>query len=453
MIRDNQNKFRSLREQYNVFIYERFDYVINKKDLQVKYTFHLSDKVSFYPEFTLIFPKDFSGKLLTPILENIVFHIGMVELVSYWKAACPPNVVIKPYQLNKEQIEFWKKLYFHGLGEFFYLNGIDANPDDFMNMECYGKEAVTTHNLNVDASNVIVPVGGGKDSIVTLELLKHAFQVTPFTVNPRKATRESIRIAGFEEDRGFRILRSIHPELLKLNDQGFLNGHTPFSALLAFMSMLVASYCGVKYIALSNESSANEPTVVDGPNHQYSKSLEFETDFRKYAKSYITPDIVYFSFLRPLSEYHIASLFSGFSAHFGSFRSCNAGSKTDSWCGACPKCLFTAIILLPFVGLKGIREMIGKNILENKELIPILDELCGIAEVKPFECVGTVREVNLALANFLSNQTGDELPALIDYYKGTTIYQENRNLDVGAESKLAEEHFLPDVFLRVLKNA
>ena len=50
----------------------------------------------------------------------LVFNIGMIELISYWKATCSPTIVVKPYSLNEEQIKFWQKLYYNGLSEFFY---------------------------------------------------------------------------------------------------------------------------------------------------------------------------------------------------------------------------------------------------------------------------------------------------------------------------------------------
>jgi hypothetical protein len=66
-----------------------------------------------------------------------------------------------------------------------------------------------------------------------------------------------------------------------------LNGHTPFNALLAFLTYLVAYLGNKKYIVLSNESSANESNVRGlKVNHQYSKSFEFENDFNEYTKKY-----------------------------------------------------------------------------------------------------------------------------------------------------------------------
>jgi hypothetical protein len=89
--------------------------------LSISFTFNLAGQYHFKPSLFIprksVFLED--EKIMNQ-LDNIVFNIGMVELISYWKAACPPNLIIKPYSLHPEQIAWWKKLYFHGLGEFFY---------------------------------------------------------------------------------------------------------------------------------------------------------------------------------------------------------------------------------------------------------------------------------------------------------------------------------------------
>ncbi len=168
--------------------------------------------------------------------------------------------------------------------------------------------------------------------------------------------------------------------------------------MLAFYTLLAACLSGRRYIALSNESSANEPTVQGSDvNHQYSKSVSFESDFRDYVKRQLSDRLSYYSFLRPLSELQIARLFAGHQAYFPVFRSCNAGSKTDSWCGNCPKCLFAFIILSPFIAPETLNGIFGKNLLADANLLPVLKELCGESEVKPFECVGTREEVCMAL--------------------------------------------------------
>ena len=79
------------------------------------------------------------------------------------------------------------------------------------------------------------------------------------------------------------------------------------------------------------------------------------------------------------------------------FRSCNRGSKQGVWCGECPKCVSTYLLLYPFLGRKT-EEIFGKNLLEDESLISIVRGLLRENnEVKPFECVATVEEIKVAI--------------------------------------------------------
>jgi hypothetical protein len=183
--------------------------------------------------------------------------------------------------------------------------------------------------------------------------------------------------------------------------------------MLAFYTRLASALSGIPNVALSNESSANESTVIGtSVNHQYSKSLEFEDDFRRYR-----PDFNYFSFLRPLSELQIAMLFSRFTAYHDVFRSCNVGSKEDIWCGHCAKCLFAYIILSPFIEPKRLNQIFGKAMLDDVSLKLEFEQLIGEAETKPFECVGTVSEVRQALQMAVERWYKGKTPKLVELEK------------------------------------
>lgn len=360
--------------------------------------------------------------------------------------------MIKPYSLNEEQKEWWKRLYFNGLGEFFYLNSIQTNVDDFVKIISGSDDILKKVSINTTDS-ILIPIGGGKDSTVTLEMLSEYKKDNLLLIlNPRKACTDTAFAAGYGEDKILTINRTIDPVLLKMNDEGFLNGHTPFSALLAFISLLASAISGKKHIVLSNESSANESTIEGSTiNHQYSKSYEFEKDFREYYLKYITEDINYFSFLRPLSELQIAKLFTENTKYFPVFKSCNAGSKTDSWCGNCPKCLFTSIILLPFIEKEKINEIFGLDILDKMDLQHQFDQLIGLSETKPFECVGTIDEVNASLCESIKHRTG-KMPYLLEYYKTTPNYLKYRDENISSLlNAYNSKHFLLKKFEDILR--
>ena len=399
----------------------------------------------------------------------MIFSLGMVELISYWKIACPPTVTVEAGRLNQDQIDWWKDLYFNGLGEFFYVNGIkEADPNHFMDIRCVGQhETQCAGQLKAPCTDqykerheecgvetvgkgngVLVPIGGGKDSAVTLELLRLAGKpVCAYIINPRGATIHTTEVAGLDAAHVISAKRTLDSNMLELNCQGYLNGHTPFSALVAFSGIIAARMHGLTMVALSNESSANESTVQGSTvNHQYSKSFKFEEDFHYYQTTYLKGSAYYFSMLRPLSEFQIARFFAGQKQYHGIFRSCNAGSKTDSWCGHCPKCLFVYLILSPFLKPQEVRDIFGRNMLDDWDMKETLDQLIGIEEEKPFECVGSRDEINTAIVLTIKGleEAGEALPCLLSYYKTTDLYQTYRTRGDQYSSYYDGNNLVPD---------
>jgi len=452
---DNSVKYHQLRAAFPSFVYESFSLKENAEGIGLEFCFRLNDELVFRPG--MFFPDRDRFRSLPPGLkQTLAFHIGMIEMISYWKASCSPRILVKPFRLSLEQEQWWKKLFRYGLGEFFYTNGIEMPGDELFNFE-YPEEAsdFQKHELSHLSESVIIPVGGGKDSVVTLELLKvFGDENLPLVMNHRGATRAVLNAAGYGPDSSLEIKRTLDPLLLKLNEQGFLNGHTPFSALLAFVTTFAAALTGKRYIALSNESSANEASIPGTKiNHQYSKSFEFEQDFRSYLADHLLSGINYFSFLRPLNEIQIGALFSGFSRYHGVFKSCNAGSKTDSWCCNCSKCLFTWIMLSPFVADEKMTRIFGENLFEKPSLALLLDQLTGVADNKPFECVGTIDEVNAALQESIRQRAGEKLPALLEYYEKQGQPDNGKNNFERFLTDFHEPHALESRFLKILKDA
>ncbi len=442
--------FDELRQKYPLFDFRDIDLDTFETEagsvLVIDYFFRLGEE-EFRPHWEIpcktpyamqkgISLKYPDGIHCDPGFWRLVFSLGMAELISYWKLACPPDVRLWDAFYGREQEDWWKRLYFGGLGEFFYRNGIKADFDSFMRFSYSPDPPYWNHPekpaRRTDLSGMLIPVGGGKDSIVTLNLLKGQLEnAYAFMINHRDSAEQSALLAGIPRARIIECKRTLDPNLLRLNKEGFLNGHTPFSAIVAFSAALTAYINGLKTVVLSNESSASESTVSEQEvNHQYSKSYQFECDFAEYEKKYLRSGVEYFSLLRPLTEFQIARYFAQLPAEFHEiFRSCNAGNargRKDEWCGHCAKCLFVAVILAPFLPYAKIAELLGSDILNLPEMAPVLQELCGALPNKPFECVGSRREVNyaLCLAVRRTEQNGEPLPLLLSQYRETPLYAE-----------------------------
>ncbi len=431
-----------LREKYKKFIYEKYSIEEIDDKYVITYYFSIPNLVEFNP--VIKFPKG-NTNLDKELFEYLVFHIGLIELVSYFKCTCSPNVEIKAGYIDSDQIEWFKKLYYYGLGEFMYVNNIDCPYDKLMNITCTSDRKYNI-NSNYFGSGNMIAIGGGKDSTVTLKLLS-GLDNTCFMINPKVPSIESAKVSGYDNYYG--IERIIDKRLLELNKEGYLNGHTPFSSLVAFVSYLSAYINNRKYIVLSNEGSANEPTVIGTKiNHQYSKTYEFENDFNEYTKKYFNIDIHYFSLLRCLSEFQIGMLFSQYKEYHHVFKSCNVGSKSIPWvwCCGCAKCLFVYIILSPFIKKDELISIFGEDLYDKKELLDIFIELLGYSETKPFECVGTYSEVRYAVSLVINNSK-DKLPYLLEYYKNNYPLELEHNF----KTDYNNEHNIPSEFEDIVR--
>ena len=414
---------RQLQKKYPRFVYENYSYRNSGKDLKISFNFKIVPDISFNP--TLLIKN--IPKLNRARIDNLIFNLGLVEMISYWKATCSPIIEIKTGGLNREQIKWWQDLIMNGMGQFFFENKISFQKPKFI-VATPKKQSLAKPSLD---ELILVPVGGGKDSVVTLELLsafsKKKMGIRCFSLNPTGAAKKVMKVAGYKNP--IIVERKIDKKLLELNRRGYLNGHTPFSAYLALLTTLTAALFAYKYIALSNEKSSEEGNVRylgKMINHQWSKSFEFEEKFRKYSKKYLAKDIEYFSFLRPLYEIEIAEVFSRYPKYFPVFLSCNEAYKTASgskkptkkWCGKCSKCLFVFMILYPFLEEKKLFKIFGKNLFQERTLLPILQQLIGERDFKPFECVGTKKESLAALyLGWMKRKDKGKLPYLLDYFE------------------------------------
>ena len=413
-----------LRQKHPLFRYQKVEFAYRDSALTAEFHYSFGEDLPLVTK--LAFP-DISverwQKIDQKVVANWLFQIGMVEALSYWKAACSPQFVIEAGWLSEEQLLFWQELLQKGLSEFFFVNKIDGWDPEFVKFQVAAVKPEKGLETSVDhqthAEQIILPIGGGKDSAVGGEVLKKLnLPMATLTINVDPV--ELIKASKISPQ--LKVQRQLDPKLRELNAQGYLNGHTPFNAMAAFVITLAAYLYDYTYVAVSNEWSANEGNTVflgQPINHQYSKSLEFEGHFRNYCHRYLSTTVEYLSVLRPLHEIQIARLFSQYPQYWHSFLSCNRGQKSGKWCGECPKCLFVYIMLSPFLTQQELISIFGQNLLMKMSLQPIFDQLTGVAEVKSLECVGTRQEtlvaLHLTLERWSKMQPAEPVPALLLY--------------------------------------
>lgn len=383
-----------------VFEFTSYKFEPDKKRIFFNYkTEFVGQKPLFFTE-TIILPKvpkidDIPKELISKLLGSLHIILG----ISYYKSYCATKVILN-YSLSKKEADFWNTVYKNGLGEFFYKNNLNPkiSPKFLFRKAVYSK---TTKLQNYNRS--LVGIGGGKDSIVAAELLKkYKFDATGFVVetgNKSKLISEIIKKIGIND---LRIKRILDP---KIYDKHQYNGHIPISAIYAFLGILAAVFYKYSYFIVGNEYSSNFGNLrYKGQlvNHQWSKSFEFEKLFQNYIKNFITPDISYFSLLRPFYEIKIVKIFSKIRKYFPVFSSCNSNFKIRAtsgglWCNKCSKCVFGFVLLSAFLSKRELIKIFGKNLYKEESLLPLFKDVLGLGGIKPFDCVGTFEEAQTAM--------------------------------------------------------
>lgn len=389
------------------FVSYKFERGQKKIFFNYSVTFRNASPIFFTETLVLPLNPNFE-KTPKALFEKLMQCLHLALGISYYKLYCPKKIKSN-YALLKEEADFWNDFYKKGLGEFFYRNNLNPKiAPKFV----YDKNAKQIRWRLERNSKFMAAIGGGKDSIVSVELLKsYGADVSVFFVENQK---ESAFINSLMEKMSVENIkiRRILDEKIFNQQAGYYQGHVPASGIYAFLGVLTAVLSGFSNIVVSNEFSSNFGNTVYKKlpiNHQWSKSSEFEILFQSYLKNFISPDLSYFSLLRPFYEIRIAELFSKYSQYFESFSSCNSNFKINGttenpggqlWCKKCPKCIFAFLLLSPFLKKSDLISIFGENIFLNVDILITLRDILGFGKIKPFDCVGTFDEAKAAF--FLS---------------------------------------------------
>jgi len=402
-------------KKYNSFIFDSI--ALDQREGRIEMRYSLDEKEFFLEQINLPFGFEFMPVSLA-LLDRAFFALHLIGGISYYKTCCPPSIEVRSGTLSKEQAGFWNEVYEKGLMEFFFENNI--NPGGLINFPPREHAALLEMERPKIESKILVPLGGGKDSVVTAEILKNAgWDVTLLRVGSNPLIEE---LARSMELPLMSMERTLSPRLFELNKEGAMNGHIPITAYISFVGISAALMYGFDMVAMSNEKSADEGSLEKWGkkiNHQWSKSWEFEKLLIDYVKNFITKDVRYFSLLRHLSELSITKYFCTMPKYFNLITSCNrnwriensamhhspASADSGAWCCECPKCASSFAMFSAFLPKETLLGMFGKNMFDDQSLELLYKELLGVEGVKPFDCVGTIDEIRSAF--LLAHEKGD----------------------------------------------
>ncbi|MFC3816443.1 UDP-N-acetyl-alpha-D-muramoyl-L-alanyl-L-glutamate epimerase [Lysobacter sp. GCM10012299] len=331
--------------------------------------------------------------------------------VSYYKAAVPEQILIDSYDIDADTAALLELLYVNGLGEFAYRNGLNLHGKiKFPVKPSPSREGLGGDGLDAAPTlglrhHALVAIGGGKDSLVSIEALRAlGVEQTVTWIGGSQLIRACAERTGLPT---FNIGRSLAPQLFDYNREGAWNGHIPVTAINSMIMLFAALLLGVDQVVFSNERSASYGSVIEGTgevNHQWSKGWACESAIGEHVQRHIAADLHYYSLLRPLSELAVARQFTRTDRYDAHFSSCNRNfhilgeRPANRWCGVCPKCHFVFLALAPFMPKPRLMGIFGRNLLDDPAQIAGYDALLEYQDHKPFECVGEGRESRAAMA-------------------------------------------------------
>ncbi|AJY83018.1 hypothetical protein J155_03075 [Xanthomonas citri pv. citri] len=373
--------------------------------------------------------------------------LHLIAGVSYFKAAVPPNIAIDSYSIDAETAALVESVYLHGLGEFAYRNGLNLHGKIHFPVAAQASDAAPAVGLREHA---LVAIGGGKDSLVSIEALRQAgVAQTVSWIGGSQLIRACAERTGLPV---LNIGRVLAPELFELNRQGAWNGHIPVTAVNSAILVLAALLNGIDQVVFSNERSASYGSQIPGTgevNHQWSKGWAFEQAFGDYVQRQVAADLRYYSLLRPLSELAVARQFAKTDHYDAHFSSCNRNfhimgeRPVHRWCGVCPKCHFVFLALAPFMPKTRLVNIFGRNLLDDATQAGGYDALLEFQDHKPFECVGEGRESRAAMAVLASRAEWKEDALVKRFIRDIQPHLDSNDLQVQPLMAIDGEHRIP----------
>ena len=335
-------------------------------------------------------------------VERALRLLHLVAGISYYKAAVPDEIRIDAYAIDADTAALLETVYLNGLGEFAYRNGLDLHGRIRFPAEAESGEAASAVGLREHA---LVAIGGGKDSLVSIEALRAlGVEQTVTWIGGSQLIRACAARTALPT---LNIGRALAPQLFDYNREGAWNGHIPVTAVNSAILVFAALLHGFDQVVFSNERSASYGSVIEGTgevNHQWSKGWAFEAAFGTHVQRHVAADLRYYSLLRPLSELAVARQFAKSDRYDAHFSSCNRNfhilgeRPANRWCGVCPKCHFVFLALAPFMPKPRLMSIFGRNLLDDPTQVGGYDALLEFRDHKPFECVGEGRESRAAMA-------------------------------------------------------
>lgn len=306
-------------------------------------------------------------------LERIAVHIALFQLDAV-ASMRPDRIDLGPYArwLTPALADLWRTVFRHVRGQWRWEHGLPDYVPEFASAPV----AAAPAPVEVRAGDVelLAFCGGGKDSLVALELLERA--QLPFatlgyshSIYGPAAYQHALleRVGGatarVRAERQWVIDDFLDAPVVQLRPdlgvRSLLAAETPASVFAALPIALARGYRG---LVVAHEASANAPNLVwngEPINHQWGKGWEAEQLLDRYVREHLAANVRYFSVLAPVHDEVIFELLARDAVLAPLTHSCNVRKP---WCGECAKCAYVWLQFAAHLPADIVEQTFGTNL-------------------------------------------------------------------------------------------
>jgi hypothetical protein len=367
------------------------------------------------------------------------FHAYVVSLgvlsMGRFGAVIPKRFDITKFDeyVHPELLRFLRKVLCHHWSEHRYQIGrLDYYVPDFVVDESILGSKVQLPLFGIETNHperVMVASGSGKDSLLCAQLLAAAnVEHETFTylydvygdIDHQNRVFERLWDATQQKRHALRIydgyalwlenrLRSFDV-LADMENDGIAKPFRTESGEVFVGSFAMVPVQVVSDISLQvfgNEKSADFPNLIDKETgesiaHQYAKSIHGETAIFNFYDKFFS-NIQRVSLTKPIYDVKIFKILFALAGDLSYLtNSCNF---TKPWCRRCEKCLYVFSGLSAFGDHERTVQAFDADLFDEPELLPVWEDLLGLNERIPWECVGHPEEAQLNLYKALKSGT------------------------------------------------
>lgn len=410
-----------------------FDFAV--EDLRFRTTY-------WYGDVDLV---DLEGRFGTEMLARLATHVAAFE-INKVASLRPDHVDLGPLQVyvTPALADLWREVFTKVWAQWRYENDL---PTYVPSLRAGARDETVALEVVPGEVDVLAFCGGGKDSLVALDLLDDAglaYSTLAYSssIYGRAAPQHALidRLADqFSPRRRHRqwiFDDFIDSPVLDLEPPASVStltaAETPASV---FASLPVALAHGYTNLCLAHERSADVGNLVwdatgEEVNHQWGKSTEAETMLDEYVRTELLANVRYFSILKPVNDLVI---FNALNRRLDAVPATHSCNLVKPWCNRCAKCAYVFLNYSAYLPADVVAQVFAVNLFDVPENLAHFRGLLGLDAHTPFECVGQVEESRLAFSvcmrRGLRGRALDELASAVAFDDPVSVIEAFSGVD------------------------